>query len=539
MGGWPAVAASVVLGAAAASAAPASSAPHGPGAAGADAIASQHALTPAEQRILARAIEDFQFQEQKKAIAALEPLRKRHPTNLEVLRYLGRAYEESGRYAEAQGAFAQWIRYSGNRMDDDARFAWVGMAKSYDKTGHTGMAIKLLRRWLSRHPHDDDAQVALGDMLVRQNEFDAARALFRAMLARPDLAAGYQASAHYYLGLLAWLEGDVGELQAEGARVLRVEPEGGFAGVIKQLMKTPPPRRLGLNATAGLNAFYVDNVATKPSYNIKPSEHDRTPGINPTLGLTWNFRHHLSASYNFSGTFYSRRPDLDLGLHMFGLTWADGGLQIGPRFEYVTMYDKKLYRGVGADVGYAWGRWILIDSLRFKAFTHAAKVLDPVRNTVLWPDLSYLTSWNNTLMLMRQARWGRSIWMFGANFVAERTHGNAKVDHKINDYRQLGGTVSVRYPDGALIFHADLNGYIKKYRGVDPKVLDARRKDEYIHVGGGITWHPDGRNRHALELKTEWNNNNSNYDFPNDPARMANGAAYSQWKHTVGYSFVW
>ncbi len=498
----------------------------------------QQGLTVREAKTLKAAIEDYQFQEQAKAIAALEQLRKNHPTNLEVLHYLGLSYEETKRYPEAQGAYAQWIKYSGNRMDDAARFAWVGMAKAYDKTKHTAMGIKLLRKWLGKHPGDYDATVALGDMMVRSKDYDGTKALFKAMLAKPNLPANYQASAHYYLGFIAWLEGDVNEVQAQGKRVLRVEPEGGFASVIKQLMTTPPPRRLGLNLTAGAEGFFVDNVESKPSYRTATKGNSRTTGVNVTLGLTWNFRHHLAMNYNFGGTFYSKRPDLNLGLHMFGVTWADKGVQLGPRYEYVTMYNKLLYQGIGADVGYGFGKWILIDSARLKVFSHAVKVIDANGN-VLRPDLSYLTAWNNSFMVMRQAAWGKSIWMIGANWVVERTRGNASNPKRVNDFGQVGGTVTVMYPNGAFLFSADMNGYVKKYRGIDATILNAKRKDEYIHLGGGVTWTPTGQTHHALVLKTEWNNNNSNYDFPNDAAKAANAAAYSQWKHTIGYSYTW
>ncbi|MDX8413618.1 MAG: hypothetical protein R8J85_05970, partial [Mariprofundales bacterium] len=279
----------------------------------ANGVVDQQLLTVVEQKALKGAIEDYEFQEQGKAIATLEALRQNHPTNLKVLHYIGLSYEESKRYTEAQGAYAQWIKYSGNRMDDDARFAWIGMAKAYDKTQHTAMGMKLIRKWLVKHPDDYDATVALGDMMVREKDYDGTKLMFKGMLAKKSVPANYQASAHYYLGFIAWLEGDVNEVQAQGGQVLRVEPEGGFASVIKQLMATPPPRKLGLNITAGLEGFYVDNVESKPTYRVATKGNSRTTGVNTALGLTWNFRHHLAANYNFGGTFYSKRPDLNLG----------------------------------------------------------------------------------------------------------------------------------------------------------------------------------------------------------------------------------
>ncbi len=507
---------------------------------------NQQELTEVEQKILKKAIEDFEFQEQNKAIAALEELRKKHPTNLEILHYLGLSYEELKRYPEAQGAFGQWLRYSGSRLDEKSRFAWVGMAKAYDKSGHTKMGIRIMRKWLAKHPEDHDATVALGDMLVRDKDYEGAKSLFRKVLAAPDLPENYQASAHYYLGFIAWVEGDVAEVRAQGARVLRVEPEGGFASVIKQLMETPPPRRLGLNVTAGLEGFYVDNVESKPTYNIESTTNDRTPGVNASLGLTWNFRHHLAANYNFGGTFYSRRPDLDLGLHMLGVTWADMGIQVGPRYEFVTMYNKLLYKGIGADFGYSTGPWMVIDSVRYKAFSRTVKVLS--NGAVISADLSNISGWNNSFMLMRQATWGKALWMIGGNVVFERTKGDGKTNKRTNDFNQIGGSVSIMYPDGSLLYSADINGYIKKYRAIDTTLpapgVNAKRKDEYIHLGGGVTWTPQGQTRHAFSVKVEWNNNNSNFDFPRlangqkDP-RAASAAAYSQWKESIGYAFTW
>jgi len=396
-------------------------------------IADQQGLTVAEKKALKGAIEDYEFQEQAKAIATLEVLRQKHPTNLNVLRYVGLSYEESKRYAEALGAYTQWLKYGGNSMNEDARFAWMGIAKSYDKTKHTAMGIKLIRQWLDKHPDDYDATVVLGDMMVREKDYEGTKAMFKTLLSKSEVPANYQASAHYYLGFIAWLEGDVNEVQAQGKRVLRVEPEGGFASVIKQLMETPPPRKLGLNVTTGIDGFFVDNVEFKPTYRIATKGNSRTTGINTALGLTWNFRHHLAANYNFGGTFYSKRSDLNLGLHMFGITWADNGVQFGPRYEYVTMYNKLLYQAMGADLGWGIGKWMLIESARLKVFSRAVKVLDANGN-VLTPNLSYLSGWNNSLMLMRQATWNKTIWMIGANVVLERTRGNATNNKKLNDF---------------------------------------------------------------------------------------------------------
>jgi len=512
--------------------------------------ADQQSLTVVEQKALKGAIEDYEFQEQAKAIAKLEVLRQTHPTNLKVLRYIGLSYEELKRYTEAQGAYAQWIKYSGDSMDQDARFAWVGMAKAYDKTKHTAMGMKLIRKWLTKHPDDYDATVALGDMMVREKDYDGTKSMFQGMLAKKSVPANYQASAHYYLGFIAWLEGDVNEVQAQGGQVLRVEPEGGFASVIKQLMATPPPRKLGLNLTTGIDGFFTDNVESKPNYRIATTGNSRTTGVNAALGLTWNFRHHLAANYNLGGTFYSKRPDLNLGLHMFGVTWADKGIQVGPRYEYVTMYNKLLYQGLGVDFGWGIGKWMLIESARLKVFSESVKVLNA--GAAIFADLSHLNGLNNSLMLMRQATWDKTMWMFGANWVVERTRGGADkkgtAHVKANDsFGQLGGSVSVMYPNGPWLFSADVNGYIKKYRGIDKTLstpINAKRKDEYIHLGGGATWTPIGQTHHALSIKTEWNKNNSNFDFPN----LSNGsknpdagfaAAYSQWKHTMGYAYTW
>jgi len=509
-----------------------------------DGIASQQALTVAEQHDLQRAIEDYQFQEQSKSIARLEKMNKIHPTNLEVLHYLGLSYEETQQYIKAQTSYAMWLKYSGNRMDKDARFAWVGMAKSYDKSGHTAMGVKLLKRWLTKHPKDYDTIVALGDMLVRAKRFEEAKLLFHNMLAQKELSVSKQSSARYYLGYAAWLEGDASEVKNQGERMLRIDPESPFASVIKQLMEMPPPRRLGLNITAGIDGFYVDNVASKPSYGIASNENDRTTGTNLALGLTWNFRHHIAANYNFGGTFYSKRPDLNIGLHMMGMTWADQGFQVGPRYEYVTMYNKQLYQGVGADFGWGDAGWILLESVRYKRFSKNVKVLDPNSNAAIRADLSSLGGWSSSFMVMKQTTWGKAMWMLGANFAFERTKGNASTDRRLSDYQQLGGSMNVMYPDGALVYAADVNGYIKKYRGIDATILNAKRKDEYIHLGAGVTWTPAEQKRHSLTLKTEWNNNASNYDFPNLPngtkdSRSASAAAYKQWKHTIGYAFVW
>ncbi|MDQ6964924.1 MAG: hypothetical protein Q9M13_08405, partial [Mariprofundales bacterium] len=151
------------------------------------AVVDQQGLTVVEQSALKSAIEDYQFQELAKAIATLERLRQKHPTNLNVLHYIALSYEESSRYSEAQGAYAQWLRYSGNRMDKDARFAWIGMAKAYDKTKHTAMGVKLLRIWLEKHPDDYDASVVLGDMLVREKNYDGTKSLFQNMLTKKDV----------------------------------------------------------------------------------------------------------------------------------------------------------------------------------------------------------------------------------------------------------------------------------------------------------------------------------------------------------------
>ncbi|MDQ6964075.1 MAG: isocitrate/isopropylmalate family dehydrogenase [Mariprofundales bacterium] len=380
-------------------------------------------------------------------------------------------------------------------------------------------------------------------VVVREKNYDGTKSLFQNMLTKKDVPDNYQASAHYYLGFIAWLEGDVDEVRSQGDQVLRVEPEGGFASIIKQLMETSPPRRLGLNVTAGLDSFYVDNVELKPTYRTATKGNSRTTGINVALGMTWNFRHHIAANYNFGGTLYSKRPDLDLGLHMVGITWADQGLQVGPRYEFVTMYNKMLYKGIGVDLGWGNGSWTVVESVRYKTFTRGVRVISSAGKIVTPPpSLANLGGWSNSFMLMRMASWRGSTWMFGTNFAFERTKGaikNRVNNHKTTDYNQIGGSINLLYPDGELLYSADVNGYIKRYRGIDPAVINAKRKDEYIHFGAGVTWSPAEHKPHALSLKTEWNNNNSNYDFPNSPTLAPNAAAYSQWKHTIGYAYSW
>lgn len=507
-------------------------------------VADSQVLTVVEQQSLKQAIEDYEFQEQSKTIFRLEKLLKDHPNNLDALHYLGLSYEETQQFPKAQGAYAHWLKYSGNSMDDHARFAWMGMAKAYDKTKHTAMGVKLLKQWLARHPKDYDATVALGDMLVREKEFGEVSTLFHNMLAQQGVPVSNQSSAHYYLGYAAWLEGDVSEVQNQGERMLRVDPESGFASVIKQLMAMPPPRRLGLNVTAGIDTFFVNNVGTKPSYLQATTGNKRTTGLAPSLGLAWNFRHHLTASYNFGGTFYTKRPDLNIALHMVGLTWADNGFQFGPKYEHILMYNKLLYQGVGADLGWGKSGWMLMESLRYKTFSKSVKVLDGNTLTAIRADLSGLGGWSNSLMVLKQTTWGSAIWMLGANFAFERTKGTGITDKNTNNYEQLGGSMTVMYPHNELMYAADINGYVKRYRGADVTILAAKRKDEYIHVGGGVTWTPAKYKKHSFSLKTEWNNNGSNYDFPNFPngtpdPRRNSGAAYSQWKHSMGYAFAW
>ncbi|RME84286.1 MAG: hypothetical protein D6771_04685, partial [Zetaproteobacteria bacterium] len=124
-----------------------------------------------DQEVLLSAEEDFNFGDLEAAIAALEALARKHPEEPRVWRLLALAYTEIKAYSRAQKAYARWRSLVGAAANED-REAVLYEARALAGAGEYRLASARLKAWLSRHPEDAEAMLALLDFETRRKAWD-------------------------------------------------------------------------------------------------------------------------------------------------------------------------------------------------------------------------------------------------------------------------------------------------------------------------------------------------------------------------------
>jgi len=128
------------------------------------------------------------------ALTAIDRALALTPTDARALALKGSIFLDSRQFDVAQPFFAK-----ATKADPSMAQAWLDRSTAEQGSGDSAAAIRSLQTYLGLRPRDGSAFFRLGEILVRQSDFEAAKAAYaQAIEADPN-----QSSAHYRLGGLA------------------------------------------------------------------------------------------------------------------------------------------------------------------------------------------------------------------------------------------------------------------------------------------------------------------------------------------------
>ncbi len=478
-------------------------------------------LTQEEQAVYAQAVEDFRFGDFPVAIEKFRSLLRKHPRDARVAEYLGRAYEESGRYEQAVSLYGHWLKNAADQGSPENRFAWIGLANSLGKLKRYQSAVYALAQWRSYAPHDATAAIMQGSMLLRLKQYDASERIWDAMLNDARISSKDQAAAHYYKAFLAYVRGDVAMQKQQAAWSLQKDPRGQYAQPARQFMAAKPARKLGLSVNATLEFGYTSNVELLPDVSKPVAGGSRADVFTqPAVSLLYNFED-FSLGYAFNTGFHSRRSDLDLGYHSLYGVWTHGRWYGMPRLEYMTLGGSFLTYSVGGDLGWRAADLSVLYNIHYN---HYSRNLNG-------SDLRHLGGITHALSAEVQRKFGDVSFALRGGGSLLFAKGDALLYAKSDSYWQGEGGLSAHWSRNRIMLQAALAAYYRKYRQAAPITPGLVRRDSNIDLSGRVSYLLWKRNvyRTHLTLSSGWKKNNSN-----DASK-----AYKEWHASAGMQLNW
>ncbi len=475
-----------------------------------------------DQGNLISAIDDYRFSDYDIAIEKLEVLHKKTPKNPDVLQYLALSYDESSNPNKAIPFFEKWLTINNYNTKEDARFAWLGLANAYMKTNQPDQAISTLNRWLEANPNDQQSQITLGDLLVRQQKYMDSNIVWDKILQNSLSKSEDKAAAWYYKAWLAYLNNDISLTTNFAQKSLDADSEGAYATTAQRLKDNPSQQQLGFNGFASVEAFYNSNVILAPENS---STYSRDLGIQTTVALGWALPK-VNLNYIFSSTNHQDYKTYDLTAHILSASWQkDNRWRFKPTYEYIVLDNDKLYQGFGLGMYYTQQAWIYQYTVKLKQFNNSygtnnvdlerlggsSHYLGAKKNIILW---DYKTS-------------------LSPYFIAEFTNGDATHDNS-DTYYQIGGNAVTSFPlSQAWKTQLKLDVYSRFYAAADPNILlnasdTTKRQDNYFKIASSTSWKPWESYDISLIVNASYMKNSSNY---NDNLVNATASkAYSAWR---------
>jgi tetratricopeptide (TPR) repeat protein len=129
-------------------------------------------------------------------VALVERFLETHPDSLRGWLDLGQSLGQLARYDEAEKAFLKVIELSG---DGPCGAVYGEIGNLYRSKGDFGSAISWYQKQIDAEPAEAVGYLYLGNILMRQGDFEAAEAAFQASLACDDVCLE---EAHFSLGLV-------------------------------------------------------------------------------------------------------------------------------------------------------------------------------------------------------------------------------------------------------------------------------------------------------------------------------------------------
>jgi len=202
-------------------------------------------LNNIDQGNLISAIEDYRFSDYESAIPTLESLYHKSPNSLLTMQYLALSYQETEQAGKAATTFEAWLKANQYDTSSASRFAWLGLTNAYLGMGELTKAETTLSTWVKANPKDIQAQITLGDILVKQQAYVKANVLWDSILKHPDAKASDQAAAWYYKAWIAYNNQEIEKTKTFAKKSLAADKEGVYANAAKQLEASPAQQQLG------------------------------------------------------------------------------------------------------------------------------------------------------------------------------------------------------------------------------------------------------------------------------------------------------
>ncbi len=486
-----------------------------------------------DQSNLISAIEDYRFSDYESAIPTLERLHQKDPNHLTTLQYLALSYQESEKAEKAASTFKAWLKTNQYDTSASSRFAWMGLANAYLSMGEFDKAKTALSTWLKANPDDIQAQITLGDILVKQNAYAEANKIWNTILDSAKATSSDKAAAWYYKAWMAYNDQEVEQVKHFADKSLQADAEGAYANAAKQLQAAPSRQRLGFNGFAALEAFYNSNVKLIPE-NLTSTQWGGDKGIQGTLVLGWGLPN-VALNYIFFGNIHEDYNDYDLSSHIISASWKkDKYWKFKPFYEYISLGGDKLYQSLGTDIYYAQSEWTYAYTLKLKSFSNTYG-----SNAV---NLTRLGGSSHTFRATTKIKTTSLTFTVSPYLIAELTKGDATHNNS-DSYYQLGGDASTKVTwTKGWDTHFKLALYTRLYAAADTNILldstsTTKRHDNYVKVSADTSWQPWDNYNTAFVLNLSYLKNTSNY---NDGLVIpAASKSYSAWRGGISVTGYW
>ncbi|RME82256.1 MAG: tetratricopeptide repeat protein, partial [Zetaproteobacteria bacterium] len=298
-----------------------------------------------DQEALLAAEEDYNFGDLEAVIAALEVLARKHPDAPRVWRLLAFAYTEKKAYAKAEKAFTRWRKLVGEAANQD-RDAALYEARALEQAGKPDAAAQRLRAWLSEHPDDVDATIALINLDLRQRSWDEAGALAGRL--QKHSSPSVKAAGFYFAAFIAAQRGDVPSAKKLAQRAKALDPQGAYAQAAEKLLAALRARTGGY-AQASVGLFHTSNVELLPDIVMPRGSKRADNYLLGTLAAGWRSER-WEIGYALAAQKYFRRTDFDLLMQTLRAPIHSGAWSIGPVLEHAMLAREFLFFGAGLDL---------------------------------------------------------------------------------------------------------------------------------------------------------------------------------------------
>jgi len=260
------------------------------------AVESPAVFPVSDKELLGQAIEDSNFGDFSVAKSKLEILHKRYPKRKAIIENLANVYVLMNRMSDALDIYNQWLKLAKNKYVKEARFAWIGKATLLSRLKKDAEAREVLQNWLKHYPKDVDAIGIYSSLLVDSGQDNEADMLLDKLLNQKDISNSEKASVYYFKSLNAYKRGDVSNQKTYAAESVRLDANGEYVALAKDLLEAVPERRLGWHADLSTQEFYTSNVDLLPDFKSSTTGQSKSDMVTQVdaqlgynLGLTPDF----------------------------------------------------------------------------------------------------------------------------------------------------------------------------------------------------------------------------------------------------------